>query len=256
MRFDRLLREAAKHFTTNGYTSRSDINDWRVKLLSAAEAHLDVEGAHKRVGRILESAYWKALGAGRIAKKHGSVPKYAIDQLEPKLRDELERRIFATQELVEGDKRVALERLQQRFLGLATAGPNPGEAAASATAIGKVARDSRAQERMIAVDQTKKMVATMDEVIAEDGGSIGGFWDATWDIARKHRPEHAARHDKFYVRRASWADEQVLIRHPNGFMDEWDMPGVLINCQCEYNYVYDLADVPDEFKTAKGKEAA
>ena len=256
MRFDRLLREAAKHFTTNGYTSRSDINDWRVKLLSAAEAHLDVEGAHKRVGWMLESAYWKALGAGRIAKKHGSVPKYAIDQLEPKLRDELERRIFATQELVEGDKRVALERLQQRFLGLATAGPNPGEAAASATAIGKVARDSRAQERMIAVDQTKKMVATMDEVIAEDGGSIGGFWDAEKEITRKHRDEHLARHNHWYPRRGCWADTEGLLKRGEGYLDEFDMPGVLINCQCTLNYVYDLAAVPPEYLTGKGRAAA
>ena len=46
-----------------------------------------------------------------------------------------------------------------RFHGLATAGPNPGEAQAAAQGIGKAARDSKAQERMTAVDQTKKLVA-------------------------------------------------------------------------------------------------
>ena len=36
------------------------------------------------------------------------------------------------------------------FMGLATAGPNPGEAQAAAQGIGKAARDSKAQERMTA----------------------------------------------------------------------------------------------------------
>ena len=49
---------------------------------------------------------------------------------------------------------------------------------------------------------------------------------------------------------------QGLVKHRDGYLDEFDMPGVLINCQCEYRYVYDLADVPDEALTAKGKAAA
>ena len=256
MAFLKLLREAAKHFTQHGYTSQADINHWRVRLLTAAEQHLDPEDAHRRIGRTLSNAFYRAIGAGRIAKKHGGVHRWSIERLEPKLKDELQRRIFASQELVEGDKRIALERIQNRFLGLATAGANPGEAQAAASAIGKAARDAKASARMVAVDQTKKMVTAMDEVIAEDGGSIGGVWNAMWDIERKHRPEHAARHGKFYVRRASWADSQGLLKHPNGYMDQEDMPGTLINCRCEYDYIYDLADVPDEFLTVKGRKAA
>ena len=256
MSFPKLLKEAAKHFTRHGYTSQADINDWRVRLLTAAEQHLDPEGARDKIRRSLSSAFFKAIGEGRIAKRHGSVHKFTIDRLEPHLRDELERRMFAAQELVDGDKRATLERIHNRFLGLATAGPNPGEAQAAAQGIGKAARDSKAQERMTAVDQTKKLVAGLDEIIAKDGDSIGGYWDATYDIARKHRPEHAARHDRFYVRRGSWADTQGLVRHPDGYMDEWDFPGVLINCQCEYRYVYDLSDCPEEALTAKGRAAA
>ena len=48
----------------------------------------------------------------------------------------------------------------------------------------------------------------------------------------------------FYVRRGSWADEQGLVRHPDGYIDEWDMPGVLINCQVRVRYVYDLGRLP------------
>jgi hypothetical protein len=228
-----------------------------VRLNTAAESHLDVDRAKSRVHRSLAGAFMKAIGQGRVERRHkGQVSKLTLDTLEPKLRTELERRMFAATALLDGDKKLALERIQQRFLGVATAGANPGEAQAAAKGVGKAARDARAQERMIAVDQTKKLVATLDEVIAADNGSIGGFWDATWDIERKHRPEHAARHDHFYVRRGSWADTEGMLRHPEGYMDEWDMPGVLINCRCEYRYVYDLEDCPPTALTAKGRRAA
>ena len=189
MSFQKLLREAAKHFTTSGYTSQSDINHWRVRLLTAAEQHLDPEGARETIRRTLGKAFFKAIGEGRVAKRHGSVHKFTIDRLEPKLKDELERRMYAAQELLDGDKRATLERIHNRFLGLATAGANPGEAQAAASAIGKAARDSRAQERMVAVDQTKKMVATLDEIIAKDGGFNWRLLGC--DLG--HRPQAPAR---------------------------------------------------------------
>jgi hypothetical protein len=254
--FWKLLREAAGHFSRFGYTGQADIQNWRVRLLSAVERQLDPEASRHRIVRALAGGFWKALGAGRIARKHGKVHKFSIQQLEPRFREELDRRMFAAAELLDGDRKLALERIQQRFVGMATAGANPGEAASAARDIGKAARDARAHERMVAVDQTKKLVVTLDEIIAENEGSIGGFWDATWDIERKHRPEHAARHDKFYLRRGSWADVEGLVRKPDGYMDEWDMPGVLINCRCEYRYVYDIGDLPEELLTAKGRKAA
>ena len=194
---------------------------------------------------------------GRLIKKNkGYVDKLFIAQLEPRLKDELERRMYAARELLEGDKKVALERIHQRFLGIATAGAQPQGGEENVRAITKAERDAKAHARMMAVDQTSKLMNMMDEVIAKDAGSIGGFWDATWDIERKHRPEHAARHDKWYPRRASWADDQGLLKRGIGWMDEHDMPGVLINCRCEYHYVYDLEDVPQEFLTPAGKAAA
>ena len=84
MAFLKLLREAAKHFTQHGYTSQADINDWRVRLLSAAEQHLDPEDAHRRIGARSRPRS-SAIGAGRIAKRHGSVHRWTIDRLEPQL---------------------------------------------------------------------------------------------------------------------------------------------------------------------------
>ena len=69
MAFLKLLRDAAKHFTQHGYTSQADINDWRVRLLTAAEHHLDPEDARRRIGEDAVNAFFKAIGAGRIAKR-------------------------------------------------------------------------------------------------------------------------------------------------------------------------------------------
>lgn len=255
--FQKLLREAVKHFTRFGFTSPADVNDWLTRLSVAAETSLDITAAQARIEKTLGAAFYRALAHGRLIKKNkGYVDKLFIAQLEPRLRDELERRMYAARELLEGDKKVALERIHQRFLGIATAGAQPKAVQESVRAITKAERDAKAHARMMAVDQTSKLMNMMDEVIAKDAGSIGGFWDATWDIERKHRPEHAARHDKWYPRQASWADDQGLLKRGNGWMHEHDMPGVLINCRCEYHYVYDLEDVPEQFLTPAGKAAA
>ena len=255
--FQKLLREAVKHFAKYGFTSPADVNNWVTRLSAAAETSLDITLAQARIEKTLGAAFYRALAAGRLIKKNkGYVDKLFIAQLEPRLKDELERRMFAARELLEGDKKVALERIHQRFLGIATAGANPQAVTENVRAITKAERDVKAHARMMAVDQTSKLMNMMDEVIAKDAGSIGGFWDATWDIQRKHRPEHAARHEKFYPRRGSWADDQGMIRRGIGWMDQFDMPGVLINCRCEYHYVYDLEDVPPEYLTPAGRAAA
>jgi hypothetical protein len=256
MNFHKLLRQATGHFSKFGFTSPSDVNDWLTRLNASAESTLDTDTAKAKVERALAGAFYRALGRGRLAGRKGQVSKLSMDQLEPKLRNELEKRMFAAREEVDATHRQALERIHGRFLGLATAGARPGAVREVVKPVAKAMRDAKAQERMTAVDQTKKLMATMDEVVAEDAGSIGGFWDAMWLIERKHRPEHAARHDLFYVRRGSWADEQGLITHPEGYMDEFDMPRVLINCQCQYRYVFDLEDAPPEVLTAKGRAAA
>ena len=246
-----------RHFSRFGFTSPASVNDWLQRLSAAAETSLDTSMAHARVEKALAGAFYRALGTGRLIKKNkGYVDKLYISQLEPKLYDELERRMFASRALLDGEKKIAMERIHQRFLGIATAGANPKAVEENVRAITKAERDAKAHARMVAVDQSSKLMNMMDEVIAEDGGSIGGFWDATWEIERKHRPEHAARHRKWYPRRACWADDKGLLKRGAGYMDEHDMPGVLINCRCEYHYVYDLEDVPQEFLTAKGRVEA
>ena len=254
--FNRLLREAVGHFTRYGFTSPADVNDWLARLNAAAETSLDTAKAHRRVEKALSSSFANALGRGRLIRRKGKVSKLSIEQLEPKLRDELERRMYAARELIEGDRRVALEQIHKRFLGIATAGQNPKAVKEGVRAMGKAERDHKAAARVFAVDQSGKLMRMMDEVIAADSDSIGGFWDATWDIERKHRIEHAIRHDQWYPRRGSWADNDGFLKRALGYMDEHDMPGVLINCRCEYRYVYDLEDVPPQFLTAKGRAAA
>jgi hypothetical protein len=233
-----------------------DVEQWRMRLLQAAEKQLDADSAAKRIERSLTGAFKRAVAVPRISRRHDRVDKIALAQLEPKLVDELQRRMFAAAEAVDGDRRIALERVQQRFMGLATSGRQPTAAKSVGKAITKAAKDAKAHERMVMIDQGKKLMANLDEIVAADNGSIGGFWDATWEIERKHRPEHAERHQKFYVRRGSWADTDGLVRHAEGYMDEHDMPGALINCRCEYIYVYDLSDCPEEALTAKGRKAA
>jgi hypothetical protein len=260
--FTTLLRKAVGYFAKRGFTTIADVANWRVQLAAAAESHLSTEKAQARVERGLTGAFHRWMGRGRVSLPQRGVAKFTLDMLEPKLKDELQNRMFAAREAVDGAHRLALERIHNRFMGFATAGAQPQAAREATKDIGKAARDAKYYERLTAINETARLMSALDEIAAADTGSIGGFWDATPEIKRKHRLEHGGkdghggRHGKFYARRGSWADREGLVRHPNGYIDEHDMPRVLINCQCEYKYVYDLADIPPELLTAKGRRAA
>ena len=166
-----------------------------------------------------DSAFWQALGAGRIAKRHGSVHKWTIDRLEPHLKDELSAECMPARSwsmATSGRPWSASIALH----GARDGGLKPGRGAGGGEGHrqGGARRQSAGEDD--AVDQTKKLVAGAGRDHRPGRRSIGGVLGCTFDIQRKHRPEHAVRHDRFYVRRGSWADEQGLVRHPDGYMDE------------------------------------
>jgi hypothetical protein len=41
---------------------------------------------------------------------------------------------------------------------------------------------------------------------------------------------------------------------PDGYTDQITQPAEEVNCRCYYEYIYNLADLPDEMLTEKGRK--
>jgi len=254
-----LLTSAIRHFAKRGYISPTEVEAWTHRIEDAAEDPHALALEKHNLRLRLEGAFRRAFNRGALLRKHKRIEPWAAERLMPEARAELERRIYAATDLIRLNRKEAVAKTIQRFKGWVTSVPPGGLPEVAVKPIkrdmSRAALETRFIARRVAVDQTDKMLANVNDIIATGAGAIAGRWDATWEIERKHRPEHAARHDLIYVIRGSWADEQGLIKHPNGYTDEHDMPAWLINCRCDYIYIYQLQDLPDEMLTAKGREA-
>lgn len=259
MNLQELLAAAIRHFAQHGYLNPAEVEEWSHRIQQAADDPAALAAEGERVRRMLEGSFKRAFGKGSIRRAHKNIQPWAADRLIPDARAELERRIYAAIDLIRLNKAEATAKTVQRFKGWVTAVP-PGGLPDVAVApikkdMSKAAREVRWVARRVAVDQTAKMLSNVNDIVATGAGAIAGRWDATFEIARQHRPEHAKRHNLIYVIRDGWADRDGLIKHPHGYVDEHDMPAWLINCRCDYEYLYELDDLPAEMLTPKGREA-
>jgi hypothetical protein len=108
--------------------------------------------------------------------------------------------------------------------------------------------------RRVLIDQGHRLTATINSVLAHDGGAIAAKW-------RHHhvtypRPIHLARDGKIFLIRNSWAHQQGFVkRGENGYTDEIEMVGELPYCRCTYQWLYALRQLPDDVLTDRGRNA-
>jgi len=110
-------------------------------------------------------------------------------------------------------------------------------------------------ERFVLIDQGHKLVASINDIIAADGGAIAGQWSSRWrQPGYNYREEHKERDGQFFLIRDSWAHRAGLVKKGKaGYVDESTAPGQEPACRCSYKYVYNIRDLPDDMLTAKGK---
>ncbi len=104
------------------------------------------------------------------------------------------------------------------------------------------------EERRARIDETKRQIGNLNDVIAKGSGAIGAVWECSpleCDCQAKHKP----RDGKWYPFKGSWADEKGLVRHPNGYWEDHEIPGQLSDCMCDARYIYDLEDAPSKTLT-------
>jgi hypothetical protein len=191
--------------------------------------------------------------------------------VKPELRAELDRRILASADLIRLNREVSIERTLQRFAGWSTSIPAGGAPVSQGKEAKKTVLKGISslpfEERRVVIDQSHKLVNSLDEIIAQDGGAIAAVWQHVKEIGYDQRPWHRARDGKVFVFRDNWALKQGLVKlagltYTDAIVDAKgrpDGPSTPVYCRCTWGDILysldDIAEVAPEMLTAKGKAA-
>jgi hypothetical protein len=251
-----VLSQAIDDFVTHGYDSPQRLENW-VALLRMAMRHEAAGPAEQRLEAALRTVYGRLVDRGGLLKNHPGVARWTIEQLKPRLRAELDRRILSSVNLIRLNREEAVATTLRRFSGWATSIPVGGTNLPQKREARKQGRKAIAHERwrdrVVNIDQGQKLTAAINEIVAKDAGAIGLIWHRHY--TRYPREEHKERDGKVYLIKGSWALERGLIKPgEDGYIDDITKPGEEILCRCTGEYLYSLRSLPSDMLTAKGRE--
>lgn len=258
--FYSVVQEAVADISENGFDSVERINRWIDRLrLTAETSMVTPEKMRQMLDDGLKAIYRKMVDRGGLYERHPTVGRFTIEQVKPKLRAELDRRVLASAQLIRLNRAQAIEKTIQRFSGWATSVPKGGSDQVDRREVTKNVRKSLSQlpfeERRVLIDQGHKFTSSLSEILATDGGAIAATWHSRWRQAGyNYREDHKERDQLTYAVRGNWAIERGLMKPgPNGYTDDITKPAEEPFCRCTYRYVYALRDLPADMLTAKGR---
>lgn len=260
--FRRVVRDAILDFARHGYDSPVRLDTWlRAIERAGALAMRSPEEIRRETARTLENVYARQVERGQLMKRAPGVSRYTIDRLAPAMRQELDRRIAASADLIKLNRAQAMETTLRRFSGWATSVPPGGSRAVEKGEEAQHVRKALAQleftERRVAVDQGHKLVANISEVAAVGSGAIAGEWHSRWrEAGYNYRKDHRERDMHVYLVPGSWAVEKGLVKPgPDGYIDQITRPSEEPFCRCSYRFIFTLRALPDSMLTARGRAA-
>jgi hypothetical protein len=258
--FYQTVTDAIRDFTLHGYDAQWRLDMWVERIRAAAIASLTPpEVLEKGLRDALTTVYSRMVDKGAILKYHPDVSAFTINRVKPKLRAAVDRSILASAGLIRLNQKQAVEQTVQRFVGWSSSIPAGGSRVVDKVDTKDDIRKSLTQlpweERRVAIDQGHKLVASLSNIIAVDGGAIGAIWKSHFRQAGyKFRKDHAERDGKFYAVRGCWAIEKGLMKvGPAGYLDEMTQPGEEVFCRCFVQWVYAIRKLPQDMLTALGK---
>lgn len=261
------LRDAIKDFLERGYSSEDQLITWMERLRNATDEKVNGNDYYTQVSRRFTAAYDMEVNREKALKRHPGVSRFTLNYVEPKLRSELDRRIMAATDLIKLNRTQAVDKTLQRFSGWATSIPpitsiSPGLSASSRSGvistsqdIAKSAQQIDFEERRVMIDQSHKLIANIDNIIATEGGALAAIWHSHWRQPNyDYREPHKHRDLLAYAIRGNWAMTKGLMRAgDNGFLDEVTQPAEEVFCRCYLTYVYNLRSLPKDMLTKKGE---
>lgn len=95
--------------------------------------------------------------------------------------------------------------------------------------------------------------ARQDEATAKANGAIAAIWHSSQYYRPYGGTDHPERDKKIFTVRGNWTLGKGLMRAgPEGFTDEITGPCEESSCQCNYQFVFHLRDIPKDMLTELG----
>ena len=265
--FTRTVREAVKFFLRNGYTSRQELEQWQSIIRQAAESETDEDYMTMVSDRLHKSSDLQVSKSGAL-ERHKGLSRFTLNYMEPKLRSELDRRILASADLIKLNRTAAVNKTVQRFSGWATSIPvqdyvggglsasSRSGIVANAQHIQKSAEQVDYEARRVMIDQSHKLIANIDNIIATSNNAIAAEWHSHWrQPGYDYREDHKERDKLVYLIRGNWAQKNGYVKAgPAGYLDEITQPGEEVFCRCYVTYLYNLRSIPEDMLTQKGRK--
>lgn len=256
-----VLTLAINEFAEHGYDSAERAAYWTRRLKDAAEVSMASTAQMEQMLRdALASVYRRMIDKGQIAQYHQGIARFTIDKVRPQLRAELDRRIMAAASLIKLNREQAMQTTLRRFQGWATSIPKGGSEAVDKREekgnIRKALVSLPFAERRVAIDQGHKLVASLSEILAKDGGALAMIWRSHWrQPGYAFRPDHKERDGHVYTMRGNWAlDKGLMKTGADGYYDEITSVGEEPFCRCYATWLYSLGKLPKDMLTRKGDE--
>jgi hypothetical protein len=254
-----VLKEAVDDFARNGFGNTERLNYWMGRLRDAAQRYLPPHTGRDLINRTLGTVYKRLLSKTALSKYHNHAGEFP--NLSEVAKRQLTARIHASADLIRLNREQAIEQTLRRFSGWASSVPAGGAERSIKrnevkSHIGKPLRSASYEERRMLIDQGHKLVANVNRTIADDNGAIAMIWHSHWrQPGYDYREDHKERDLLVYAIRGNWAFQQGLMKAGKaGYLDEITQPAEEPYCRCFGQYLYDIADLPDDMLTQKGLE--
>lgn len=256
------ITAAVADLTRHGYDSQKRVDEWMAKIEAAARRSLTSPTKLEQLLRdTLKAEYARLVDRDHVARLHPGVSRFTLREVKPKLRAELDRRIMTSASLIKLNRDQSIDKTLQRFQGWATSVPAGGSKVTDRREVkydvGKALKQLPFEERRVIIDQGHKLTASINDVIAQDGGAIAMRWHSHWrELNYNYRKDHKERDAKVYLIRNSWAHEKGYVKPGEaGYLDEITQPAEEPFCRCFGTYIYSVKRLPEDMVTQKGRDA-
>jgi len=259
--FYKTIEAAIADITAHGFDTQARIDRWIAEIeLAAKDSAMPDHLIQETMSRAMHDIYSRMVDGGGYTQLHKGISRYTIERLKPKLRAELDRRLMASANLIKLNRQQMIEQTRQRFAGWSTSIPSGGSRAVDKREVAANLKKSFSalsfETRRVLIDQGHKLSSELNNIIAVDGGAIAAEWRSHWRQPGYHYdPDHKALDGKIFVIRGNWAIEKGLMNKGSGYTDEQTRPAERPFCRCQYRFIYNLRDLPDELLTEKGRKA-
>ena len=259
--FYEVLSRAIADFSEHGFDSADRLAFWQDQLRRSAERNMkSTTQLHETFRNAMRAVFRRLVERGGVLKYHRRVERFMLERIKPQLRAELERRIFASADLIKLNRNATIEKTLQRFSGWASSIPAGGSEAVNKTQANESIRKGLVglpfEERRVLVDQSHKLSAAISHTMAQGSGAIAGMWRSNYrQPGYNYREDHKERDGEVFLLRGNWAQEKGFVKpSAAGYYDEVTAAAEEPFCRCYIVWLYALRDLPSEMLTAKGKE--